>query len=249
VADTIYRPISDEDTESETPPAVDFKIESYSDFQQALKDHVGASDHELSSEEVADDITPRRQREEAPSPENASERPLVRMRSTGDGPLTLQEASDDIRFSRARQQGADLAASGYTQDQINEFARVKIDASLDGLPDNPDPPVEVKLLDRFGEEGEELTAHEAAEKLGAWREEQERQRQAELAELVGQPQEQAEAQQAQQPVEQPQSQPQLTPEQAERQQLAQERQQLIALKRIEASKPVGGTTTTSYVRL
>ena len=49
--------------------------------------------------------------------------------------------------------------------------------------------------------------------------------------MVGQPQEQAEAQQA--AVEQPQPQPQLTPEQAERQQLAQERQQLIALKRIE----------------
>ena len=230
--DEVYRPLSENDDET-PPPAVDFKIESYNDFQKALKEHVGASDHDLSSEEVADDITPRRQREEAPSPENASERPLVRMRSTGDGPLMLQEASDDIRFSRARQQGADLAASVYNQDQINEYARVKVEASLDGQPDNPDPPVEVKLHDRFGEEGEELTAHEAAEKLGAWREEQERQRQAELAELVGQPQEQAEAQQAQQPVEQPQSQPQLTPEQAERQQLAQERQQLIALKRIE----------------
>jgi hypothetical protein len=232
VADDIYRSLSDSDEET-PPPQTDFKIESYSDFQKALKDHIGASDHDLSSEEVADDITPRRQREEAPSPENASERPLVRMRSTGDGPLSLQEASDDIRFSRARQQGADLAATGYSQDQINEYARVKVEASLDGQPDNPDPPVEVKLHDRFGEENEPLTAHEAAEKLSSWREEQERLRQSELAELVGQPQE---PEQQAQPEPQPQPQPQPTPEQTERQQLAQERQRLASLKRAEGAE-------------
>jgi hypothetical protein len=233
--DQIYRPISDEDTESETPsPQTELQIESYSDFQKAVKDHVGASDHELSSEEVADDITPRRQREEAPSPENASERPLVRMRSTGEGPLTLQEASDDIRFSRARQQGADLAASVYNQDQINEYARAKVEASLDGQPDNPDPPVEVKLHDRFGEEGEELTAHEAAERLTSWREEQERLRQTELAELVGQPQEPE--QQAQQPQPEPQRQQPQAPDpvQTERAQIAKERQWVEYARKMDA---------------
>jgi hypothetical protein len=83
VADEVYRPLSENDDET-PPPAVDFKIDSYTDFQKALKEHVGVSDHDVSAEEVADDITPRRQREEAPTPENASERPLVRMRSTKD---------------------------------------------------------------------------------------------------------------------------------------------------------------------
>jgi hypothetical protein len=235
VADEVYRPISDNDEET-PPPSVDFKIDSYSDFQRALKEHVGASDHDLSSEEVADDITPRRQREEAPTPENASERPLVRMRSTKDS-LSLQEASDDIRFSRARQQGADLSASGYTQDQINEYARVKIEASLDGQPDNPDPPVEVKLLDHFGEAGEPLTASEAAEKLSSWREEQERQRQAELVELVG-PQEQAQAElQAQQPIEPQQQQPQAPDQiQTERAQLARERAWVTQLAKMSGQE-------------
>ena len=54
MADTIYRPISD-DSDEETPsPQVDFKIESYSDFRQALKDHAGATDHDVSAEEVSD---------------------------------------------------------------------------------------------------------------------------------------------------------------------------------------------------
>jgi hypothetical protein len=189
-----------------------------------LKDHVGASDHDLSPEEVADEITPHRQREEAPSAENASERPLVRMRSTKDS-LSLQEASDDIRFSRARKLGEDLLASGYTQDQVNEYAREKIADAQDGSPDNPDPPVEVKLPTFLGEEeGRPLTASEAAEKLSDWREQQERQRQADLAELVGglAEQTQAEQQQAQQPVEQ--QQPQAPdPVQAEKAQLARER--------------------------
>jgi hypothetical protein len=234
--DTVYRPISD-DSEEETPsPQTDLPIESYSEFRKAVNDYNGASDHDLSSEEVADDITPRRQREQAPTAENASERPLVRMRSTGDGPLTLQEASDDIRFSRARQLGADLRETGYSQEQINEVAVAKNEAALDGLPDNPDPPVEVKLPPEFGEEKDRpLSATEAADKLTDWRQEQEATRQAELAALVGsQEQTQAEAQQAQ-PTEQPQLQPQAqpTPEQSERAQLAQERQRITHIKRMD----------------
>jgi hypothetical protein len=234
--DTVYRPISDESDEETPSPQVDMPIESYSDFRKAVDDYNGASDHDVSVEAVADDITPRRQREEAPTAENASERPLVRMRSTGDGPLTLQEASDDIRFSRARKLGADLAETGYSQEQINELAVAKNEAAADGSPDNPDPPVEVKLPYEYG--NEPLTAHEAAEKLSDWRAQQEFQRQAELAQLIGQPQEQAEAQ-AQQPVEQPQQQPQAPdPVQTERQRLALERQQLASLKRSEGAEVV-----------
>jgi hypothetical protein len=239
MADDIYRPLSESD-EDTPPPQTDLPIESYSDFQKALKEHTGASDHDVSVEEVADDITPRRQWEEAPSPENASERPIVRMQSKDDGPLTLQAASDDIRFSRLRQLGNDLRATGYNQDQIDELARAKVASAEDGNPDNPDPPVEVKLLQRFGEEeGEPLNAHEAASRLSDWRQQQEAQRQAELAELVGQSQEQAQAEQptAQSEPQQPQPQPQqLTPEQAERQQLAAERQRLAFLKRSEGAE-------------
>jgi hypothetical protein len=233
MADDIYRPLSDSDEETPSPQ-VDFKIDSYADFQKAVNDHTGASDHDLSPEQVSDEITPRRQYEEAPSPENASERPLVRMRSTGDGPLTLQEASDDIRFSRARKLGADLRETGYSQEQINEVAVAKNEAALDGLPDNPDPPVEVKLPLEFGDEKDRpLSPTEAAEKLTSWREEQERQRLSELALLVGQPQEQAQGEQ-QEAVRQAEPQPQQpTPEQSERAKLAQERQQITHLKRME----------------
>jgi hypothetical protein len=236
VADEVYRPLSENDDET-PPPAVDFKIDSYTDFQKALKEHVGVSDHDVSAEEVADDITPRRQREEAPTPENASERPLVRMRSTKDS-LSLQEASDDIRFSRARKLGEDLLASGYTQDQVNEYAREKIADAQDGSPDNPDPPVEVKLPTFLGEEeGRPLTASEAAEKLSDWREQQERQRQADLAELVGglAEQAQAEAPQAQSEPQQ-QSQPQPTPEQTERAQLARERAWVTHLAKMSGTE-------------
>jgi hypothetical protein len=224
------------DDQSETSPAVDFEVESFSDFQKALREHVGASDDDLSSEAVADDITLRQRHEEAPTPENASERPITRMRSKG-GPLTVQEASDDIRFSRARQQGADLAAAGYSQDQINEFARSKIEAALDGSPDNPEPPVEVKIPLEFGQsEGEPLTASEAAAKLTDWRAQQEATRQAELAELVGA----QEAQQAQQPQQQPepqQQQPQQPdPVQTERQQLAAERRWIEHVKKMEGTE-------------
>jgi hypothetical protein len=238
MTDTIYRPISDDSDEDTPSPQTDLPIESYADFKRAVNDYNGASDHDLSAEEVSDDITPRRQREEAPTAENASERPLVRMRSTGDGPLTLEQASNDIRFSRARKLGADLAATGYSQEQINELAVAKNEAALDGSPDNPDPPVEAKITEAWEKGDEPLTATEAADRLTDWRQQQEMQRQAELAALIGQPQEQqAPAEQAQ-PVEQPQQQPQADPVQAERHRLAQERQQLANLKRAEGAEVV-----------
>jgi hypothetical protein len=232
MADTIYRPISD-DSDEETPsPQVDFKIESYDEFRKSVNDYDGASDHELSSEEVADDITPRRQYEEAPSPENASERPLVRMRSEGDGPLTLEQASDDIRFSRAKKLGADLRATGYSQEQINEVAVAKNEAALDGLPDNPETPVEVNITGAW-EKNEPLTATEAAERLGEWRAQQEAARQAELAALVGS-QEQAQAEQQAQPQPEPQQRPQPDPVQTERAQIAKERQWVEYARKMDA---------------
>jgi hypothetical protein len=155
------------------------------------------------------------------------------MRSTGDGPLSLQEASDDIRFSRAQKLGDDLRATGYNENQIDEFARAKIASALDGAPDNPDPPVEVTVPTAIGEDANDLSVSEAAQKLSDWRQQQEHQRQAELAELVG-PQEQAQAE-AQQPQPEPQPQPQAqqTPEQTERAQLARERAWVEHVKKME----------------
>jgi hypothetical protein len=128
----------------------------------------------------------------------------------------------------------DLRATGYSQDQINQYAAEKIAAAQDGLPDNPEPPVEVKLPVEFGEsEDDPLTAAEAAAKLSNWRAAAEAARQAELAELVGSQEQAQEAQQPQPEPQQPQPQPQPTPEQAERQKLAAERQWVENLKRIE----------------
>jgi hypothetical protein len=134
-----------------------------------------------------------------------------------------------------------LRATGYSQEQINEVAVAKNEAALDGSPDNPDPPVEVKLPPEFGEDKDRpLSPTEAAEKLTSWREQQEQQRLSELAALVGQ--EQAQAEQQAQPQPEPQQpqpqQPQPTPEQTERAALAAERQRLASLKRSEGAEVV-----------
>jgi hypothetical protein len=54
-----------------------------------------------------DDLTPEaataervRRRQEEPTPENASERPIVVHKSSGDGPKTLRQATEDLAFSR-----------------------------------------------------------------------------------------------------------------------------------------------------
>jgi hypothetical protein len=207
-----------DDDDNDTPPAsTELPIESWSEFKTSLEDAAGVDKSSLTAEEAA---TTRRRRDEAPTPENASKRPIVVHKSKGDGPLSLNEAADSLQFSRGLKLRDDLLKSGYTDEQVNAHA----EKVLDGSEQNPlhePPPVEVKLPRDFGEEEDEpLTAREAVDKMADWRADQERQKQQALAELVGD----AEAREAQQQQPEPQQPEAPDPVQIERQQVAVERQ-------------------------
>jgi hypothetical protein len=75
-----------DDDDNDTPPAsTDLPIESWSEFNAKLADAAGVDKSPLASPEEAAASRPRRQ--EAPTPENAFERPIVRHKVNGDGPL------------------------------------------------------------------------------------------------------------------------------------------------------------------
>jgi hypothetical protein len=231
VADQVYQPIvSDDDDQSETPsPTTDLPIESWSDYRASLEE--GTDRSALTTEEAANT---RRRQPDPESPESAYERPITVHKVKGGGELSLNEAADNIHFSRAKKLGADLREAGFSEAQLNEMSADALERAQRLDPKIPPPP-EVKGLDEFGREDDgPLSVDEAAKQLTDWRQRHQEAQQAELQEMIGEAAAAA-AQQAQPQPEpqQQQPQPQPTPEQTERQKIAAERQQLIALKRIE----------------
>jgi hypothetical protein len=230
VPDEIFQPIvSDEDTETPTPsPQTELPIESWSDYKRSLEESVDRSD--LTTEEAANT---RRRQPDPESPESAYERPITVHRVKGGGELSLNDAADSLHYSRGLKLGQELRQVGFSEAQLNEMSADALEraARLDKIP----PPPEAKVLEEFENEKQVLTPAEAADELTNWRARHQEAQQAELQEIIGEAAAAAtqQAEQAQQPVEQPQPQPQPTPEQTERQKIAAERQQLIALKRIE----------------
>jgi hypothetical protein len=229
MTDNIYRPISDKDEESETHATTEMPIASWGDFRKELEDQAGVSHDDLTVEAATEERVRRRQQE--PTPENASERPIVKLTSKGDGPKTLKQAADDLAFSRGLQKREALLEAGYTEAEIQQHGIEEIEARLRGDP--LEMPVEVKIPDKFGEEGKYLTVDEASRRLTEWRQEQAAARSQELAaltdELASRQEQQAQPEQEQQP-EQPQQPAQPTPEQTE---LAKERWRIAQLRQMD----------------
>jgi uncharacterized protein YdcH (DUF465 family) len=216
--DSVYRPISDADEESETHATTDQPVASWSKFKDELES--GVDQTALTVDQAVDETVRRRQQQDT-SPETAHERPITRLRSRG-GPQSLKEASDD------------LLAAGYSEGEIQQLSAAVVEAAERGDDLRNPPPDVVELPREFGETGNEpLDASEAADKLTEWRQQEAQRREAELAELTG---EHAARQQPpeQQPEPEQQQQPQKPdPVQQERQQLAQERARINALKSME----------------
>jgi hypothetical protein len=241
MSDTVYRPISDADTESETPsPTTELPIASWGDFRKELEEQHDVSHDALTPEEAADSI--RSRRAETPTPENARERPIVVHKSQGDGPKTLRQATDDLAYSRGLKMREELLEAGHTEEEVQQLGVEKLEQARRGDPLDP-PPVEVKIADEPGKENDPLTVEEASRRLTEWRAQQAAQREAELAEFDAerqQRQQDYEQQQQQQP--EPQQQPaQPTPEQTERAQLAQERWRIAQLKQMDGFEAAART--------
>src|SRR3977135_4239431 len=156
-----------DDDDNDTPPAsTEMPIESWSEFNAKLRDAAGVDNSPLTVEEAA--ITRRRRDDEAPTPENASVRPIVRHKVKGDGPLTLNEAADSLQFSRGLKLRSDLLETGYSEAQVDAHAVAALENEEHPL--HEPPPVEVKLPRDFGEEeNEPLSAREAIDKMYEWR--------------------------------------------------------------------------------
>ena len=235
MSDSVYSPQNDEDTPSAT---TDLPIESWSDFRRDMEDRAGVERYELSLDEAANETT--RHRREIPTPENSADRPLVVHKLAGDGPKTLREATQDLAFSRGLNQREELFAAGVPEDEVQRLAIDKMEAAMRGDPLEA-PPDKVSLTDKWGEaETGELSADEAAAKIGEWRQEQAKLRAQELAEISGEleqrQQQEYEAQQ-QSPEPQPeQPQPQPDAVQRERTQLAAERQSLALLRQMDSQE-------------
>jgi hypothetical protein len=227
MADSIYQPISDNDTESETPPASELVVVDPAEFRRKPDDERD----DLTVEEGAS----QRQRQPDPhSPESAFERPIVKHKVEGKGPISLNEAVDATRWSRSYKLGAELREAGLSEAQIGQMATDAMERGERVEPLAPEPP-KVEVLEHFGEDKRVLTPAEAADELTNWRQRHAEAQQAELQELAGEAAEHAQQEaQAQQPVEQPQQPPQAPdPVQTERQELARQRAQLAFLKRSE----------------
>jgi hypothetical protein len=225
--DTVYRP--DSNSELAAPETTELPIESWDKFKDDFKKAVDISDDELSVQEATD--RRRRRREEMPTAENASARPIVVHQSAGDGPKTLRQATEDLAFSRGLQKRDELIAAGYTEAEVQQIGSENIEAALRGDP--VDPPIEVKIPDRFGEEGKALTVEESAKRLTAWRQEQAAQREQELAEFTGE----LAARQQESSEEQYQQQPERQPDVQERERVVEERRQVVQEReRVETIK-------------
>jgi hypothetical protein len=127
VVDQVYQPIvSDEDTESETPsPQTELPIESWSDYRASLEKGAGVDKSDLTTESAS-------QRQRLPDPhsaESAFERPITIIKTKGDGPLGLNEAVDDLRFSRGKRLAVDLHEAGMSVQQRRHGGRCDARAS------------------------------------------------------------------------------------------------------------------------
>jgi hypothetical protein len=230
MVDSVYQPIvSDNDTESPTPPVSELSIVDPAEFRRK-------PDDERDDLTVEEGAAQHRHRPDPESPESAYERPIVKHVVKGTGPISLTEAADATRWARGYKLGQELATSGLSQSQIEAIAADAIERGERIDPLAPPPP-EVKGLDEYGREDDgPISVDEAADQLTNWRQRHAEAQQAELQELAGEAAQhaQAEAQQAQpQPEPQPQPQAQQTPEQTERAKLQAERQQITHLKRME----------------
>jgi hypothetical protein len=126
--DTVYRPISDADTESETPsPTTELPIASWGDFRKELEEQHDVSHDDLTPEQAADSI--RRRREETPTPENARERPIVVHKSQGEGPKTLRQAADDLAYSRGLKLREELLEAGHTEAEVALHGLEKVEVA------------------------------------------------------------------------------------------------------------------------
>ena len=138
--DQIYQPIvSDDDDQSETPsPRTELQIENPAEFRK--KPDEG---DDLTVEEAT---AQRSRRPDPESVESAYERPITVHKVKGDGPISVNEATDAMRWSRAYKLGAELREAGFTERQVNEMAA---DAIARGERIDPlaPPPPEVKVLD------------------------------------------------------------------------------------------------------
>ena len=107
--DQIYQPIvSDDDTESETPsPRTELQIENPAEFRK--KPDEG---DDLTVEEAA---AQRSRRPDPESAESAYERPITVHKVKGDGPISVNEATDAMRWSRAYKLGGDLREAGFSE--------------------------------------------------------------------------------------------------------------------------------------
>ena len=92
--DQIYQPVSDEDTESPTPPASELSIVDPAEFRRKPDDE---GDH-LTTEDAA---SQHRRRPDPYSAESAFERPMTVHKVKGEGPISVNEAADAMRWSRA----------------------------------------------------------------------------------------------------------------------------------------------------
>jgi hypothetical protein len=197
-------------------------------------------DEERDDLTVEDGASQHRHRPDPESPESAYERPIVKHKVAGTGPISLNEAADATRWARGYKLGQELATSGLGQSQVEAMGADAVERGQNIDPLAPPPPL-VEGRDEYGRVDDgPINVEEAAKQLSDWRERHAQEQQEALVELAGEAdaERQAEAQQAQpQPVPQPQ-QPQPTPEQTERQQLAQERARLASLKRSEGAEVV-----------
>jgi hypothetical protein len=235
VVDQVYQPIvSDDDDQSETPsPRTELQIENPAEFRTKFETDEG--DHLTVEEATAQ----RSRRPDPHSAEDAFQRPMTVHKVKGNGPISVNQASDALRWSRAYKLGTELREVGLSEQQVAEMAA---DAIARGERIDPlaPPPPEVKVLEHFGENKKVLTPTEAANELTSWRERHTAAQQEALAELAGeavaqaqQEAQQAEAQQAQQAQQAQPQQPQQPDPVTERQLVAAERQWITNLKRIE----------------
>jgi hypothetical protein len=232
MSDNIYRPISDKDEESETHATTEMPIESWSDFRKGLEEQHDVSHDDLTPEEATDSI--RSRREEAPTPENARERPIVVHKSQSDAPQSLRDAVDNLAFSRGLQRREELLAAGHSEEELVELSAEMLQAAQRGDPRDP-PPIKIEIADEPGKENDPLTVEEASRRLTEWRQQQQAQREAELAEFDAERQQrqQEEYEAAQQPEQQPEQPQQQQPKPTERDELALERQRLTHLRQMD----------------
>jgi hypothetical protein len=231
MADSLYQPIvSDNDTESETPPVSELSIPDPREFRRK-------PDDELDNLTVEEAAAGHRHQIDPVSAEDASERPLVHVKTRGHGPISVDQAADALKYGRGYQLGAELREAGLSEAQMDEVVRDVDKRGTDIEPLAPPPP-EVKGIDEYGREDDgPINVEEGAKQLSEWRQRHQQEQQEALAELGAEAAQHAEAeaqaQQAQQPTAQPQPQQPDDPVQTERQQLAAERRQITHIRQMD----------------